>query len=65
MKEKRVATFFVRLILSEGNFFNICDLSQFNLKLSEYLYFYISKNIISNSFLLVFKILENHQCDLP
>ena len=30
--------------------------------LSEYTYFYISKNITSCTFLLVFKIVENLQC---
>ena len=36
--------------------------------LSEYTYFYISKNITSYTFLLVFKIVESRQCilkDLP
>ena len=32
--------------------------------LSEYTYFYISKNIISYTFLLVFKIVESLQCIL-
>ena len=30
--------------------------------LSEYIYFYISKNITSYTFLLVFKIVESLQC---
>ena len=33
-------------------------------KLSEYMYFYISKIITSYTFLLVFKIVENLQCIL-
>ena len=32
--------------------------------LSEYIYFYISKNITSYTFLLVFKIVEGRQCTL-
>ena len=32
--------------------------------LSEYTYFYVSKNITSNTFLLVFKIVESLQCIL-
>ena len=32
--------------------------------LSEYTYFYISKNITSHTFLLVFKIVESLQCIL-
>ena len=53
-KEKpreRKKTFFVTFILSKGNFFNIWVLSQCIVsvlnKLSEYTYFYISKNITS------------------
>ena len=44
----------------EESFFNICDLSQNNVlnKLSEYIYFYISKNITSYTFLLAFKFLK-------
>ena len=33
-------------------------------KLSEYVYFYTTKNIISYSFLLVFKIVESLRCIL-
>ena len=49
-------------ILSEGNFFDIC-VSAWN-TLSEYTYFYISKNITPYTILLVFKIIESLQCIL-
>ena len=52
-----ITVYFVRRI-----FFNICVLSQCTL--SEYTIFYISKNITSYSFLLVFKIVESLQCIL-
>ena len=48
-------------------FFNICVLSQcivYQIKLSQYTYFYISINITSYTILLVFKIVESLQCFL-
>ena len=48
-------------------FFNICVLSQcivYQIKLSQYTYFYISINITSCTILLVFKIVESLQCFL-
>ena len=44
------SAYFVTFILSKGNFFNICVLN----KLSEYMYFYISKNITSYNFVARF-----------
>ena len=40
------------------------DLLEYWIKFSEYMYFYISKNIISYTFLHVFKIIKNLQCIL-
>ena len=66
--ERKKRAFFVPFILSKGNFFNICVLSQCSMyvlsqcmfnTLSEYAYFYISKNITSYTYLLVFKIVES------
>ena len=63
-KRKRRA-FFVPLILSKGNFLNICVLSQYIVHwihiLSEYTYFDISKDISSYAFLLVLKLVEIFQ----
>ena len=56
--EKR-RVFFVPLILSEGNFFNICVLSR---DIVCWTYFYIWKKITSCTFLLFLKIVESLQC---
>ena len=61
-RERKNRTFFVPFILFKGNFFKIGVLSQCILnKLSDYTYFYISKNITSYTFVLVFKIVESLQ----
>ena len=65
--ERKKRAFFVPFILSKGHFFSICALSQcivYLNTLSEYTYFYISENITSYTFLLVFKIAESLQCIL-
>ena len=65
--QKKKRAFFVPFILSEGIFFQrLCFISMYNVlnTLSEYIYFYISKNITSYTFLLVFKIVESLQCIL-
>ena len=51
--QKKKEYIFVMFTLSEGNFLNICVLPQMYSvlhKLLEYIYFYISKNITSNTF---------------
>ena len=50
--------FFYCCIFSEENFFNICFGSMYSVlnTLSKYTYFYLSENIISYSFLLVFEM---------
>ena len=60
---KKKEGIFDPLILSEGIFFNICLLSQGIVlnTLLEYTNFYISKNIASYTFLLVFKIVKSFQ----
>ena len=60
-------TFFLLFILYEKNFFkHLCFISMYGVlsTLSEYMYFYISKNISSYNFLLVFEIIESFQCVL-
>ena len=58
-RRKKKSGFFVSFNLSKGSFFLtfvfISMYSKLN-KLSEYIYFYISKNITSYTFLLVFKL---------
>ena len=57
----------ITFILSEVNFFKyFCFISMHVVlnKLSEYKYFYISKNITLYTFLLVFKMVESLQCIL-
>ena len=48
------------------NFFNMCLISMYSVlnTSSEYIYFYVSKNITSFTFLLVFKIAKSFQCIL-
>ena len=55
---------FVTFILSEGHFPKLFFISIYSVlnKLSGYIYIYISKNFISYTFLLAFKILESLQC---
>ena len=66
--KKRI--FFIPFILSEGNIFkeidHLCFISMNSVLniLSEYTYFYKSKNNTSYTFLLVFKIVERLQCIL-
>ena len=57
---------FIPFILSEGNFINICFISMNSglNTLSKYRYFYLSKNITSHTFLLVFRIVHSLQCIL-
>ena len=67
--ERKKRAFFVTFILSEGNFSNICVLShcienRTNVQNIYFIYFYISKNITSYTFLLVFKNVESLQCIL-
>ena len=56
-RESKKRAFFVPFILSEGNFFNICFNSVYSVlnTLSEFTYFYISKNINSYTFSLFLK----------
>ena len=66
-RQRKKRAFLVPFVLSERNFFkNLCFISMYSVlnTLSEYTYFYISKNITSYTFLLVFKILESLQCIL-
>ena len=64
---KKKSAFLYRLICTKEIFLtfvfylNICVLLH---TLSKYIYFYISKNITSYNFLLVFKIVESLQCIL-
>ena len=57
---KKKECIFLTLILSEGIFLNIYFMSIYSVlnTLSEHTYFYISKNIISYTFLLVFNIVQ-------
>ena len=68
VKDRKIKrrTFFVSLILSEGNCINICVISVYSVlsTLSEYTYFYLSKTITSYTFLLLFKIVKRLQCIL-
>ena len=50
-RERKKRASFVPFILSEGNFFNICVLNT----LSEYTYYYISKNITLYTFFACFQ----------
>ena len=64
--KRKKRAFFVSFMLSEGIFLSyLCFISMYSVlnTLSEYAYFYISKNI-SYNFLLVFKIVESLQCIL-
>ena len=65
-RERKKRAFFVPFILSKRHFFNICILSQCSVlnTRSEYTCFYISKNITSYTFLLVFKVSKSLQCIL-
>ena len=62
-KEKRA--FFVTFILAKETFL-LCFISIYSILniLSEYKWFYLSKNITSYTFLLVLKIVERLQCIL-
>ena len=57
-RKKKKRAFFVPFVLSEGNFFKICVLYQYIHSvlntLSEYRYFYISKNITFYTFVACF-----------
>ena len=57
-RKKKKRAFFVPFVLSEGNFFKICVLYQYLHSvlntLSEYRYFYISKNITFYTFVACF-----------
>ena len=62
--KRKKRAFFVPLILSEVDLFkHLCIISMYGVlnTLSEYTYFYVSKNITSYKFLLVFKIAEGLQ----
>ena len=66
-RKRKKRAFSVLFFFSEWNFFNIYVLSQCIVHwrdFSEYTYFYITKNITSYTFLLVFKIVESLQCVL-
>ena len=60
-KERKKIAFFVIVILSEGNLYDMCFVSTYSVlnKLSKYIYFYISKNITSYTFLLLSKTLKS------
>ena len=59
---KKIDSIFCIVQFVRRKFCNICDLSQSVLNtLLKYTYFYISKNITSYTFLLVFKIIESLQ----
>ena len=68
-RERKKRAFFVSFTLSEGNFLNICVLSQctvywmhfHNINVHTFTY---QKNITSYTFLLVYKIVESLQCIL-
>ena len=62
-QESKKRAFFVQFILSKGIFFNICFISMYSVlnTISQYTYFYISKNKTSYTFLLAFKIVESLQ----
>ena len=64
-RERKKRALFVPFILCRRNFFkNLFFISMYSVlnMLSEYSYFYISENITSYKFLLVFKIVESFQC---
>ena len=64
-KEKRGHFLYCSFYLKDI-FKHLCFISMYSVlnTLSEYTYFYISKNITSYTFLLVFKIVESLQCIL-
>ena len=63
--KRKKRAFFVTFISFEGNFFNICVLSQYIVYwIHLYISFHISKNITSYTFLLVFKIVKRLKCIL-
>ena len=64
-RKKKKRAFFVPFIFPK-EIFNICFISMYSVlnTLSEYTYFYISKNMTSYTFLLVLKIVESLQCIL-
>ena len=64
---KKIQGIFAPFILSEENTFqDLCFISMYSVlnTLSEYTSFCISKNITSDTFLLVFKIVESLHCIL-
>ena len=67
-RERKKRAFFVPIILSKGNFFNICVLSQCKLYWipfqNIYTFSYIIKDITLYTFSLIFKIVESLKCIL-
>ena len=65
--ERKTRAFFVAFVLSEGNFFNICALSQcidYWINFQNIYPFTYQKALLNILVLLVFKIVESHQCIL-
>ena len=65
-RKKKEGNFLYRFFLPKGNIFIISFISMYSALniLSEYTYFYISKNITSYTFLLAFEIVKRLQCIL-
>ena len=66
-RKRKKRAFFVPFILSEGNFFNICVLSQcivYWIHFQNIHTFAYQKTLLHTLLLLVFKMLENLQCIL-
>ena len=65
-RKRKKRTLFVPFILSEGILEHLRFISMYSVlnALSEYIHFYISKSIISYTFLHVFKIVESLLCIL-
>ena len=63
---KKIRAVFVLFILRKGFFLKLCFIAMYSVlnTLSEYTYFYISKNITSCTLLLLFKIVKSFECVL-
>ena len=66
LRKKKEGTFCAVYFVRRKLFQNLCFISMYSVlnTLSEYTYFYISKNITSYTFLLVLKVIESLQCIL-
>ena len=65
-RKKKEGIFCTVYFVRREFFYNLCLISMYSIlnTLSEYLYFYVIRNITSDALLLVFQIIESLQCIL-